>query len=74
MKQKYKVIIDTNLWISFLLSKKFNFIDRLLDNGKYNAGRTNIDNLTAIESPPNNSVTTSGERGKFILFKKPNRL
>ena len=34
MKQKYKVIIDTNLWISFLLSKKFNFIDRLLDNGK----------------------------------------
>ena len=34
MKQKCGVIIDTNLWISFLLSKKFNFIDKLLDSGK----------------------------------------
>jgi len=34
MKQKHKIVIDTNLWISFLLSKKFNFIDRLLDNGR----------------------------------------
>ena len=34
MKQKCRIIIDTNLWISFLLSKKFNFIDELLDSGK----------------------------------------
>jgi putative PIN family toxin of toxin-antitoxin system len=34
MKQKCRIIIDTNLWISFLLSKKFKFIDKLLDNGK----------------------------------------
>jgi hypothetical protein len=34
MMQKYRIIIDTNLWISFLLSKKFNFIDKLLDSGK----------------------------------------
>jgi len=34
MMQKCKIIIDTNLWISFLLSKKFNFIDKLLDSGK----------------------------------------
>jgi len=34
MRQKCRIIVDTNLWISFLLSKKFNFIDRLLDNGK----------------------------------------
>jgi len=34
MKKKNRIVIDTNLWISFLLSKKFNFIDRLLDNGK----------------------------------------
>lgn len=34
MKKKHKIIIDTNLWISFLLSKKFSFIDKLLDDGK----------------------------------------
>jgi len=34
MKQKSRIIIDTNLWISFLLSKKFEFIDKLLDSGK----------------------------------------
>ena len=34
MRQKCRIIIDTNLWISFLLSKKFNFIDKLLDSGK----------------------------------------
>ena len=26
-------MIDTNLWISFLLSKRFHFIDELLDSG-----------------------------------------
>jgi len=29
-----KIIIDTNLWISFLLSKKLNFIDSLLSSDK----------------------------------------
>lgn len=33
MKSK-KVILDTNLWISFLLSKKFNSIDSLIENKK----------------------------------------
>ena len=33
MMQKHSVIIDTNLWISFLLTKKFDFIGKLLDNG-----------------------------------------
>ena len=32
--QKCRIIIDTNLWISFLLSKRFHFIDKLLDSGK----------------------------------------
>jgi len=32
--QKCRIIIDTNLWISFLLSKRFGFIDKLLDSGK----------------------------------------
>ena len=29
-----KVILDTNLWISFLISKKYNLIDSLISNGK----------------------------------------
>ena len=29
-----KVILDTNLWISFLISKKFNSIDNLIDGKK----------------------------------------
>jgi uncharacterized protein len=32
MKSK-KVILDTNLWISFLISKKFDAIDSLIDTG-----------------------------------------
>ncbi len=30
MRTKIKIIIDTNLWISFLLTKKYDFIDVLL--------------------------------------------
>jgi len=30
--QKCRIVIDTNLWISFLLTKKFDFIDKLLYN------------------------------------------
>ena len=30
MTRRIKIIIDTNLWISFLLSKKIDFIDNLL--------------------------------------------
>ena len=29
-----KIILDTNLWISFLISKKFNQIDKLIENKK----------------------------------------
>jgi uncharacterized protein len=32
MKSK-KVILDTNIWISFLISKKYNAIDSLVANG-----------------------------------------
>ena len=31
MKNK-KIILDTNLWISFLISKKFNQIDKQIEN------------------------------------------
>lgn len=33
MKSK-KVILDTNLWISFLISKNFSFLDNYVENGK----------------------------------------
>lgn len=33
MKSK-KVIIDTNLWISFLISKNYSFLDNYIENGK----------------------------------------
>ena len=29
-----KVIIDTNLWVSFIISKKYNLLDNLLFSGK----------------------------------------
>jgi putative PIN family toxin of toxin-antitoxin system len=32
--QKCRIVIDTNLWISFLLTKRFKFIDKLLENKK----------------------------------------
>ena len=34
MKEECRIIIDTNLWISFLLSRKYAFIDKLLSNKK----------------------------------------
>ena len=33
MKNK-KIILDTNLWISFLISKKFNQLDQLIEDKK----------------------------------------
>jgi putative PIN family toxin of toxin-antitoxin system len=33
MTKQNRIIIDTNLWISFLLTKKFGFIDKLLTEG-----------------------------------------
>lgn len=32
MEKKNRIIIDTNLWISFLLTKQFSFLDDLLEN------------------------------------------
>jgi putative PIN family toxin of toxin-antitoxin system len=29
-----KVILDTNLWISFLISKDFSFLDKFIENGR----------------------------------------
>ena len=34
MARKSKIIIDTNLWISFLLSRRYDFIDHLLSTEK----------------------------------------
>jgi len=32
--EKLKIIIDTNLWISFLITKNFSKLDQLLNNRK----------------------------------------
>ena len=34
MREECRIIIDTNLWVSFLLSRKYAFIDKLLSNKK----------------------------------------
>lgn len=34
MEKRNRIIIDTNLWVSFLLTKQFSFLDDLLENGK----------------------------------------
>jgi len=34
MPKSLKIIIDTNLWISFLLTKQFSFLDKLLAKKK----------------------------------------
>jgi putative PIN family toxin of toxin-antitoxin system len=34
MRKKQRIIIDTNLWISFLLTKQFAFLDELIVRNK----------------------------------------
>lgn len=34
MQKEDRIIIDTNLWISFLLTRQFNFLDDLLEKGQ----------------------------------------
>lgn len=34
MRKKLRIIIDTNLWISFLLTRRLSFLDNLLEGGK----------------------------------------
>jgi putative PIN family toxin of toxin-antitoxin system len=32
--QSKKIIIDTNIWINFLITKDLSFLDKFIDNGK----------------------------------------
>jgi len=34
MKKGCRIVIDTNLWVSFLLTRKFSFIDKLLSQNR----------------------------------------
>jgi len=34
MLRQHRIIIDTNLWISFLISKQFDFLDNLIERNK----------------------------------------
>ena len=49
-----KVILDTNLWISFLISRKFDFIDDLLIEGKIKLifSRELIEEFLAVAKRP----------------------
>lgn len=35
MGKRDRIIIDTNLWVSFLLTKQFSFLDDLLENQEF---------------------------------------
>lgn len=62
MKSK-KVIIDTNLWISFLISKNYSFLDNYIENGKVK--------LIFSEELFSEFITVA-ERPKFSRFFSPN--
>jgi putative PIN family toxin of toxin-antitoxin system len=34
MQKKHRIIIDTNIWVHFLITKQFAFLDGLLENGE----------------------------------------
>jgi hypothetical protein len=67
-KKNHLVIIDTNLWISFLISKEFSFIDKLIKNNKIIIvySQELFDELiTVIQRPKFN---------KYLNFEKSNAL
>ncbi len=51
---KEKIIIDTNLWISFLISKKFNIILNLIENNNLKLLYSNqlIGEIARVSSAP----------------------
>jgi hypothetical protein len=60
-----KIILDTNLWISFLISKKLNEIDSLIDNG----------NITFVFSKESiEEFLTVAKRPKFKRYFTDNNL
>lgn len=61
MKSK-KVILDTNLWISFLISKNFTFLDKYVQNGRVK--------LVFSEELFTEFITVT-ERPKFKKFFSP---
>jgi len=69
MRHKCRIIIDTNLWISFLFSKRFNFIDKLLDNGKVELVFCNelLDELREVISRPKLKKFFTDEHWTLVL-------
>ncbi len=49
-----KIILDTNIWISFLITKNFNDLDRLIDEGKIKLIFSNelIEEFIAVSKRP----------------------
>lgn len=64
MKSK-KVILDTNLWISFLISKNYSFLDNYVENGKVKL---------IFSKELFTEFITVAERPKFTRFFSPKDL
>jgi len=64
MKSK-KVILDTNLWISFLISKNYSFLDNYVENGKVKL---------IFSKELFTEFITVAERPKFTKFFSPKDL
>ena len=70
MKSK-KVILDTNLWISFLISKNFSFLDNYVENGKVKLifpEELFSEFLTVAERPKFKKFFTPKDIKKLISF------
>jgi uncharacterized protein len=61
MKSK-KVFLDTNLWISFLISKNYSFLDNYVENGKVKL---------VFSKELFTEFITVAERPKFTKFFSP---
>ena len=74
MIKKQKIIIDTNLWISFLISKNFTFLEHLVETNKIELLYSNqlILEIDNVVNRPKFKKYFDAESVKLIydLFKK----
>ena len=70
MKSK-KVILDTNLWISFLISQDFSFLDNYVENGRVKlvfSEELFAEFITVAERPKFKKFFTPKDIKKLISF------
>jgi putative PIN family toxin of toxin-antitoxin system len=73
-----KVILDTNLWISFLISKRYSKLDDLLDSGKiiFIFSQESVEEfLTVVRRPKFKNYFSDSDLNELIrLFNKYGKL